>query len=114
MQVFRNSAKKSMARLLYWSKREFRRREKKLEKLRVQLQGLKLRKVQYENEVEIKKVEKQIQNILIDEEIYWKQRSRADWLKEGDKNTKFFSQQGIVQEEEKQNMGDRGHFRNLD
>ncbi|KAH9685373.1 reverse transcriptase domain-containing protein [Citrus sinensis] len=39
---------------------------------------------------EIRKLEDQISNMLVDEEVYWKQRSRADWLKEGDKNTKFF------------------------
>lgn len=39
---------------------------------------------------EVRRIESQIHNLLIDEEIYWQQRSRADWLREGDKNTKFF------------------------
>lgn len=45
---------------------------------------------QYNRGNEIRSIEKQIQGILMDEELCWKQRSRADWLKAGDKNTKFF------------------------
>ena len=39
---------------------------------------------------ELRSVERQIHHLLLDEGIYWKQRSRADWLTEGDKNIKFF------------------------
>ncbi|KAH9734317.1 reverse transcriptase domain-containing protein [Citrus sinensis] len=89
-QSFRQATKTSMGRLLGWSKREFRKRDRKLEKLKFQLRELKQRRVQFVDGEEIRKMEKQIQNILMDEEIYWNQRSRADWLKEGDKNTKIF------------------------
>ena len=40
--------------------------------------------------MQIRKLENQISNMLMDEEIYWKQRSRAEWQKEGDRNTKYF------------------------
>ncbi|XP_074282866.1 uncharacterized protein LOC141607414 [Silene latifolia] len=39
---------------------------------------------------ERKKLVKEIETLLKQEEIFWRQRSRALWLKEGDRNTKYF------------------------
>jgi hypothetical protein len=30
------------------------------------------------------------ENLLLSEEIHWRQKSRATWFQEGDKNTRFF------------------------
>lgn len=40
---------------------------------------------------EIRKLENQISNMLIDKEVYWKQSSRADWLREGEKIQSIFT-----------------------
>lgn len=79
-----------MEQLKHWSIEEFGGRQKKLEKLLDRLKELRFNGMQYNNGEEIKCVKRQIHNLLIDEEIYWKQISRADWLKEGDKNIKYF------------------------
>ncbi|KAK9671644.1 hypothetical protein RND81_12G044500 [Saponaria officinalis] len=39
---------------------------------------------------ERKRVVKEINHLLRHEDLFWRQRSRALWLKEGDKNTKYF------------------------
>ncbi|KAH9792802.1 reverse transcriptase domain-containing protein [Citrus sinensis] len=87
---FQRAAKNSLFKLKIWSKVEFDGRKKKQEDLIEKLQNAKQNRDQYVDGGEIRKLEKQINNMLIDEEVYWRQRSRADWLREGDKNTKFF------------------------
>ncbi|XP_057425675.1 uncharacterized protein LOC130719041 [Lotus japonicus] len=39
---------------------------------------------------EAKQVERNLDDLLKQEEIFWGQRSRANWLKHGDRNTRFF------------------------
>ena len=39
---------------------------------------------------EIRAIRRELNELLDDEELYWGQRAKAHWLKEGDKNTKFF------------------------
>lgn len=34
----------------------------------------------------------QLDALLIREETFWRQRSRTQWMKEGDRNTRFFHQ----------------------
>ncbi|KAK3193017.1 hypothetical protein Dsin_024327 [Dipteronia sinensis] len=39
---------------------------------------------------EIGRVEGELDNLLSNDEIYWRQRSRSDWLAAGDKNSRYF------------------------
>lgn len=93
-----------MARLKWWRKEEFGGKEKKLKELIKQLQRLRQSYMQYENGDEIKRVERWIHNMLTDEKIFWKQRSRG-LTEDMDKNTKYFHYKASARKKKNQIWG---------
>jgi hypothetical protein len=75
--------------LLRWGRKDMGEAEKVIEQKTKQLESLQCERTVPEME-KIKDLQKELQLLLAKEEIKWKQKSKVAWLKEGDKNTKYF------------------------
>ena len=73
-----------------WGRTTFGAVRAELRTLRTQLQDLRAMPSRVGPSDEEKRVEAQMTELCLREEIMWRQRARIQWLTEGDSNTKFF------------------------
>lgn len=80
------------ASLTRWTSKEFGSIRKQKKELTEELKELQLNENRDGQQDYIRNIEQKLDQILTREETMWFQRSRALWLKDGDKNTFFFHQ----------------------
>ena len=82
--------KRCASDLSSWSSSVYGHFPKKIQSKRNALSALTQQDKNGELSAEIRNLRRELNELLEDEELYWGQRAKAHWLKEGDRNTKFF------------------------
>ncbi|CAA0829643.1 Unknown protein, partial [Striga hermonthica] len=89
MYIIKEKIKRTRQALLSWSKYFRAEHASKISNLTLQLEEL--RKAGGDRDWDTwEKIQKELNEANVSEVIYWRQKARALWFREGDQNTKFF------------------------
>ena len=82
--------KKTRVQLLLWSQAKVRIIPRLIESTRKKLKVLEEQTQESYDAAEVNLVRRELHSLLAKEETHWRQRSRVSWLREGDRNSKFY------------------------
>ena len=77
-------------RLTKWDREVYRSSQQRLHQLGEDLKCMEERNHSDDTQVQMNKTRAEMNELLKREEIMWRQRSRVQWLQEGNRNTKYF------------------------
>ncbi|KAF7806997.1 putative RNA-directed DNA polymerase [Senna tora] len=80
----------SKSQVSEWSKKTFKKADSEITSLKNRVQDLSNSRHSIQNQKEIDECKKKIEDLWKQEEMFWKSRARIKWLKEGERNSKFF------------------------